>query len=98
LTDNSSKVVKWLLLAGCRAQEIFPVVSLEPGIVQDTLDGGEGLPSPMLSITGLLLKNLEPHIKNANAHLPENLKLMLSLHNGSKAFVATGRLMPSVRS
>jgi fatty acid synthase subunit alpha len=90
LTDNSCKAVKWLLFAGCRAQEVFPVVSLEPSIVQDTLDGGEGLPSPMLSITGLLLKDLEPHVKNANSHLPQNSKLTVSLHNGSKAFVVTG--------
>jgi fatty acid synthase subunit alpha, fungi type len=90
LTDNLSKAVKWLLFAGCRAQEIFPVVSLEPSIVQDTLDGREGLPSPMLSITGLLLKDLEPHIKDAHSHLPENSTLTLSLHNGPKAFVATG--------
>ena len=90
LMDNSSKAVKWLLFAGYRAQEIFPVISLEPRIVQDTLDGGEGLPSPMLLIAGLLLKDLEPHTKNANSHLPENSKLTLSLHNGPKAFVAAG--------
>ena len=44
----------------------------------------------MLSVTGLSLKDLEPHIKSANSHLPENSKMSVSLHNGPKAFVITG--------
>jgi fatty acid synthase subunit alpha, fungi type len=44
----------------------------------------------MLSVTGLSLKDLEPHIKSANSHLPENSKMSVSLHNGPKAFVVTG--------
>jgi hypothetical protein len=31
-------------------------MSLELTIVQDVLEGGEGIPSPMLSVTGLSLK------------------------------------------
>ena len=38
---------------------------LEPTIVQDAVTGGEGVPAPMLSVTGLSLKDLEPHIKSA---------------------------------
>ena len=90
LTLNSCKAVKWLLFAGCRAQQAFPVLSLEPTIVQDAVAGGEGVPAPMLSVTGLSLKDLEPHIKSANSHLPENSKMSVSLHNGPKAFVITG--------
>jgi len=72
----------WLVWAAC--------ISLEPSIVQDAIDGGEGQPSPMLSITGLPLKDLEPHVKKTNSHLPDNSKLTLSLHNGPRAFVITG--------
>ena len=88
--ENASKAVKWLFFSGCRAQQAFPVVSLEPAIVQDAVEGGEGVPSPMLSVTGLSLKDLESQINNANSHLPEGSKLFLSLHNGPKAYVATG--------
>ena len=44
----------------------------------------------MLSVTGLVLKDLESHIKKTNEHLPANSQLQVSLHNGPKAFVVTG--------
>jgi fatty acid synthase subunit beta len=90
LSLNSCKAVQWLLCAGCRAQQAFPVLSLEPSIVQDSVDGGEGVPTPMLSVTGLSLKDLQPLIKSANSHLPDNSKMFVSLHNGPRAFVITG--------
>ncbi|KAF8907276.1 fatty acid synthase [Gymnopilus junonius] len=88
--DNSRKVVKWLFYAGLRGQEAFPVTSLEPSIVQDAIEGGEGTPSPMLSVTGLSLKELQPHITKTNKYLPTNSQLSVSLNNGPKAFVVTG--------
>ncbi|THV07258.1 fatty acid synthase [Dendrothele bispora CBS 962.96] len=88
--ENSKKALKWLFFCGFRGQEAFPVVSLEPGIVQDSIEGGEGTPSPMLSVTGLSLKELEPHLNKTNKHLPENSQLFISLHNGPRAFVVTG--------
>ena len=44
----------------------------------------------MLSITGLSLKELEPHIAKTNKHLPSISQLFVSLNNGPKAFVITG--------
>jgi fatty acid synthase subunit alpha len=38
-TDDTRKAVQRLFFSG---QAAFPVTSLEPGIVQDTVDGGEG--------------------------------------------------------
>jgi fatty acid synthase subunit beta len=73
-----------------RDQQAFPHVSLDLNIIQDSIDGGEGIPSPVLSVTSLVLKNLEPHVKKTNARLPEHSKLYVSLHNGPRAFVVTG--------
>lgn len=89
-TNNSVKALKWLFFCGLRGQHAFPVTSVEPSIVQDATEGGEGTPSPMLSVTGLGLKELQPHITKTNKHLPENSQLFVSLHNGPKAFVVTG--------
>ena len=88
--SNSKKALKWLFLAGSRAQVAFPVVSLEPNIIADSVDGGEGVPSPMLTIVGLGLKDLERHVAGTNKYLPDNSKLCISLHNSIKAFVVTG--------
>ena len=87
---NSKKALKWLFLAGSRAQVTFPVVSLEPSIVADSVEGGEGVPSPMLTIVGLNLKDLERYVAATNKYLPDNSKLCISLHNSIKAFVVTG--------
>jgi len=89
--DNSRKALKWLFYSGLRGQQAFPVTSVEPSIVQDALGGGEGTPSPMLSITGLSLKELEPHIAKTNKHLPSISQLFVSLNNGPKAFVSVRR-------
>ncbi|KAJ6624064.1 fatty acid synthase [Mycena sp. CBHHK59/15] len=89
-TANALKALKWLFFSGLRGQQAFPVVALEPSIVDDSIEGGEGAPSPMLSVTGLKLAELEVHIKKTNTHLPENSKLNVSLHNGPRAFVVTG--------
>ncbi|KAK7690523.1 hypothetical protein QCA50_005621 [Cerrena zonata] len=88
--DNSKKAAKWLFFCALRGQQYFPLLALEPTIIQDALDGGEGVPSPMLSVAGLTLKDLEPHVKNTNAHLPEKSQLEISLHNGPRVFVVTG--------
>jgi fatty acid synthase subunit alpha len=89
-TENSLKAIKWLFFSGLRGQQAFPVTSLEPSIVQDAISGGEGNPSPMLSVTGLSLKDLSPHITKTNSHLPSNSQLHVSLHNGPRAFVICG--------
>ena len=80
----------WSFHSGKRGQEFFPLLALEPSIIKDAIEGGEGTPTPMLSVTGLGLKELEGHIKKTNAHLPENSQLQVSLYNGLKAFVVTG--------
>jgi fatty acid synthase subunit alpha, fungi type/fatty acid synthase subunit beta, fungi type len=89
-SENAEKALKWLFFCGLRGQESFPVLSLEPSIVQDSVEGGEGIPSPMLAVTGLSLPDLEKFINRTNAHLPDNSQLYVSLHNGPRAFVITG--------
>jgi fatty acid synthase subunit alpha len=87
---NSKKALRWLFYSGLRGQEAFPVLSIEPSITNDSIEGGEGTPSPMLAVTGLTLKALQPHIDQTNSHLPANSRLFVSLNNGPKAFVVTG--------
>jgi fatty acid synthase subunit beta len=41
----------------------------------------------MLSIAGLTLKELQPHVGKTNQHLSANSQLHVSLHKGPKIFV-----------
>ncbi|KAN0109683.1 hypothetical protein V8E52_009029 [Russula decolorans] len=88
--ENVQKALKWLFFAGMRGQQLFPVLALEPSVVQDSIDGGEGQPTPMLSVNGLLLKDLQPHISKMNKYLPDNSQISVSLHNGPRNFIVTG--------
>jgi fatty acid synthase subunit beta len=45
--ENVWKAVTWLFVSGLRGQEVFPVASLEPSIVQD--EGGEGATTSKLT-------------------------------------------------
>jgi fatty acid synthase subunit alpha, fungi type len=83
---NSKKCLTWLFYCGLRGQEAFPVVALEPSLIKDSVEGGEGIPTPMLSVAGLALPDLEKHIAATNKHLPDGSKLGVSLHNGPKLF------------
>jgi fatty acid synthase subunit beta len=89
-TENCKRAVKWLFFSGLRGQEAFPTVDVSPDIVNNSLEGGEGVPSPMLSVTGLLVDELIVHIKKTNQHLHDNSKIQISLNNGPRAFVVTG--------
>jgi fatty acid synthase subunit alpha, fungi type len=88
--ENTRRALKWLFFAGLRGQQLFPVLALEPSIVQDSIEGGEGQPSPMLSVQGLILKELQQQISKTNKYLPENSQLSVSLHNGPRTFIVTG--------
>ncbi|KAI0354349.1 hypothetical protein OH77DRAFT_1437439 [Trametes cingulata] len=75
-----TKVLKWLFHSGLRGQQAFPLLTLEPSVVQDSVEGGgERTPSPMLSMTGLSLKDLEGHIAKTNKHLTDFLNWRLTL-------------------
>lgn len=89
-TENSRKALKWLFYSGLRGQQAFPITAIEPGMMQDAIDGGEGTPTPMLSVAGLSYKDLQPHIDVTNKHLAPNAQIAVSLYNGPKTHVITG--------
>ena len=91
--ENSCKAVKWLFYSGLRCHLTFSVTSLEPSIVQDAAAVGEGTPSPMLSISGLILKQLQSHVSQTNQHLSAISQLhVLSQRLSSSLVRAQNRL------
>ena len=90
LDVNILKAVQHLFYIGLRGQEAFPLLSIEPHIVADSVENNEGVPTPMLAVNGLSAKALDGHLKKVNAHLPSNSKLGISLYNGSNMHVVTG--------
>ena len=89
--ENVQMALKWLFFAGSRGQQLFPILALEPSVVQDFIDGGENQTTPMLSVNSLLLKDLQPLISKTNKYLPDNPQTGVSLHDGPCKFTITGQ-------
>ncbi|KAL9100120.1 MAG: hypothetical protein Q9163_004463 [Psora crenata] len=79
-----------LFWIGSRCQQAYPRTSLAPSTLQDSIENGEGTPTPMLSVRDLSRKALQEHIDSTNRHLPENRHIAISLINSARNFVVTG--------
>lgn len=56
--ENSTKAVTFLYWLGLRSRNAFPITTIGPTILSDSLQNGEGVPSPMLSINGKIVPSL----------------------------------------
>ncbi|PSN67416.1 beta subunit of fatty acid synthase [Corynespora cassiicola Philippines] len=84
---NAITILFWI---GTRSQQAYPRTSLAPSVLQDSVDNGEGTPTPMLSIRDLSRKAVQEHIDATNAHLPTERHIAISLVNSARNFVVTG--------
>ncbi|KAH9810339.1 hypothetical protein DFH28DRAFT_903061 [Melampsora americana] len=100
--QSTIRALTLLFHIGFRGSIAFPPVSLPPKVTSITSEQ-EGLPTPMLAVTGLPLEPLQKAIKELDAHLKHNSSVsnepssprshgsvQVSLFNGPKAFVVTG--------
>ena len=79
-----------LFWIGARSQQAYPRTSLAPNVLQDSIDQGEGSPTPMLSIRDLPRSAVQKHIDASNEHLPKGRHIGISLENSARNFVVTG--------
>lgn len=79
-----------LFSIGSRSQQTYPQTSLAPSILQDSIDNGEGTPTPMLSIRDLSLAQVQEHIDATNQYLPEDRHIGISLINSARNVVVAG--------
>ena len=82
--------VTMLFWIGMRSQQAYPRTSFAPSLLQDSVEAGEGTPTPMLSVRDLSKKQLQQHIDSTNEHLPADRHVAISLINSSRNFVVTG--------
>ncbi|KAI1490976.1 beta subunit of fatty acid synthase [Biscogniauxia mediterranea] len=79
-----------LFWIGARSQQVFPRTSLTPTMLRDSIDNGEGDPTPMLSIRDLSQNEVQKHIDATNQYLPEDRHIAISLVNSPRNMVVTG--------
>ncbi|KAH9897169.1 beta subunit of fatty acid synthase [Xylariomycetidae sp. FL2044] len=87
LSRDALTILFWI---GARSQQVFPRTSLTPTMLRDSVDNGEGDPTPMLSIRDLSQSEVQKHINATNQYLPEDRHIAISLVNSPRNMVVTG--------
>ncbi|KIH88860.1 fatty acid synthase subunit beta, fungi type [Sporothrix brasiliensis 5110] len=89
-TELAKSALTILFWIGARSQQTFPRTSLTPSMLQDSIDNGEGAPTPMLSIRDLSQEQVQKHIDVTNQYLPVDRHIAISLINSPRNMVVTG--------
>lgn len=87
---QGKKALTILFWIGVRSQEAYPLPSIAPSALEDSIAHGEGEPTAALSIRGTSREVLEKNIVNVNRALSEDRKIVVALVNGAKNFVVAG--------
>lgn len=87
---NSIKAVSLLFYIGARCLMAYPRTTLPPSMLQDSLNNGEGRPSPMLSVRDLSIEQVKSFMEETNKHLPKEKHIDISLINGGRNLVLSG--------
>lgn len=88
--QRAAEAIAMLFWIGMRSQQAYPRTSLAPSTLQDSIDHGEGTPTPMLSIRDLPIDLIRGHITATNEYLPKDRHIEISLINSNRNFVVTG--------
>ncbi|KAH0563492.1 beta subunit of fatty acid synthetase [Trichoglossum hirsutum] len=87
VSRDALTILFWI---GSRSQQTYPRTSLAPSVLQDSVDNGEGVPTPMLSIRDLSQSAVQEHVDATNHHLPDDRHIQISLVNSARNVVVTG--------
>ncbi|OIW28344.1 beta subunit of fatty acid synthase [Coniochaeta ligniaria NRRL 30616] len=87
IASSTLTILFWI---GSRSQQTFPRTSMTPSTLRDSIDNGEGVPTPMLSIRDLPQAEVQKHIDRTNQYLPADRHISISLINSPRNMVVTG--------
>ncbi|CCE61876.1 hypothetical protein TPHA_0B02040 [Tetrapisispora phaffii CBS 4417] len=88
--ESARKAISLLFFIGVRCHLTYPNTSLPPSILEDSVETGEGTPSPMLAVSNLTKEQVQEFIDKTNLHLPEEKHINISLINGARNLVVSG--------
>ncbi|EDO18703.1 hypothetical protein Kpol_1055p60 [Vanderwaltozyma polyspora DSM 70294] len=87
---SAKKAISLLFFIGVRCHLTYPNTDLPPSIFEDSIENGEGTPSPMLAISNLTKDQVQSFVDKTNAHLPKEKHINISLVNGARNLVVSG--------
>ena len=87
LASSALTVLFWI---GVRSQQTYPPTSVAPARLRESIENGEGVPSPMLTISNLPRVQVQEEIDAINRQLPKDRHVAISLVNGHLNMVVNG--------
>ena len=87
---SSKKALTLLYWIGLRSQAVYPQTTLAPSLIKESLEAGEGSPTPMLSVRKIPKDVLQLHINSTNQFLPPEGRVGIGLDNGANNYVVCG--------
>ncbi|KAJ3012001.1 UNVERIFIED_CONTAM: beta subunit of fatty acid synthetase [Siphonaria sp. JEL0065] len=89
--ENVRKAVGLLYWVGLFSRHEWETVStpLDSKSLQDSLNNEEGVPTPMLGISGLDFTEISSFVEKANGSLASNFQIDISLINSSNGFICS---------
>ncbi|KAH3899970.1 probable Fatty acid synthase subunit beta [Saccharomycodes ludwigii] len=84
------KTISLLFFIGVRCDQVYPNTGLPPSVSVDSIENGEGTPSPMLSISNMTQEEVQTFVDKTNSHLPKAKHIVISLINGARNLVVSG--------
>lgn len=84
---NAIKILFWI---GVRGQQIFQEGLLESAKIEESVNNGEGTPSPMLSVSGIPEAELRAHVESINRYISKDCHASISLLNSHSNSVVSG--------
>ena len=91
--EASKTALTLLFWIGLRSQQVFPQTAMVPSLINESINAGEGSPTPMLSIRELSEDALQQQIDSTNQYLPPDKRVSIGLFNGANNFVVSGPAM-----
>ncbi|KAH8590940.1 acyl transferase domain-containing protein [Bisporella sp. PMI_857] len=79
-----------LFWIGVRSQQVYPQTMLSQAMIKDSVEQGEGVPTPMLSVRDLAQSRVQEQVDAANAYFPASEQVSIALINNSQNFVIAG--------
>jgi fatty acid synthase subunit beta len=79
-----------LFWIGVRSQQAYPQTVISPATVKDSMEHGEGAPTPMLSIRDLSQRQIMKFIDMTNTYFPTTERVEIALINNAQNFVVSG--------
>eukprot|EP00741_Cyanophora_paradoxa_P008217 tig00000025_g7952.t1 len=90
LCDRIVQTARYLFWQGSRMQQAFPQAILDPELVQECREKGDGVPTPLLAVLKLRPDQVKPFVDTFNKGAPADRQVTVALVNGPRAVNLAG--------